>query len=123
MKMCMDCRFYTVGGISTCSHPDAARSLVAGSLITPCLFARAGDGICKPEGRLWQPKADAIDKADAEPSGSDVSAEMPISEVMSGLTVNVSVTGIRRHRLRVGLGLFIMRLAVLVMGCGLTVER
>lgn len=123
MKMCMDCEFYSVSGLALCSHPMAARSPVDGSLITPCLLARFGDGICKPQGDLWQPLRGSFEEAEVDTPGADVYADAPMSEVMAALTVNVSVTGIRRHRLRVGLGLFIMRLAVLVMGCGLTVER
>jgi hypothetical protein len=47
---------------------------------------------------------------------------VPMSEVMSGLTLNVRITGMKIAKVRLWLGVQLLKLATLVMGCGIGVS-
>lgn len=47
---------------------------------------------------------------------------VPMSEVMSGLTLNVRITGMKITKARLWLGEQLLKLAALVMGCGIEIS-
>lgn len=49
-------------------------------------------------------------------------AQVDMAEVMSGLTMQVQVTGVRMLRVRLWLGLRVLKLAAMIMGCGIAVS-
>lgn len=49
-------------------------------------------------------------------------AEIAMSTVMANVTLSVKVTGVRANHVRVWVGLRLLRLAALVMGCGIRLD-
>jgi len=47
---------------------------------------------------------------------------VPISKLMSDVTMNVNLTGVRTWRVRVWLGIQLLKLAGRIIGCGIHIE-
>ena len=47
----------------------------------------------------------------------------PVTSAVKNMTLNVNVTGLRAWKWRVWIGLRLIRIAALIIGCGFHVER
>jgi len=54
---------------------------------------------------------------------ADLNTTVPMSKVTEQITMNVKVTGVRRALWRLWLGVHLIKLAALVIGCNITVEK